>query len=94
MRPRPPRLDAAIRAQRNLQAEDWGESGPIRVRMALHTGVTEERGDDYVGPLLNRVARVLPRATAGRCCSPRPPTTWCRMTCRQAPPASTWASTA
>src|SRR5207245_1019548 len=26
----------------------------LRVRMALHTGSTEERGDDYVGPLLNR----------------------------------------
>jgi len=46
-------LCAALEAQRRLQAEPWGET-PMRVRMALHTGVTEERGDDYVGPALNR----------------------------------------
>jgi hypothetical protein len=38
--------------------------------MALHTGVTEERsgenvGSAYVGPLLNRVARLLMQTTAG-----------------------------
>ncbi len=27
--------------------------------MALRSGVTEERGDDYVGPALNRFARML-----------------------------------
>jgi predicted ATPase/class 3 adenylate cyclase len=36
------------------------------VRMALHTGVTEERGDDYVGPLLNRVARLLSAGHGGQ----------------------------
>src|SRR5688572_27725780 len=29
---------AAIDAQRRLHAESWGEIGPLRVRMALHTG--------------------------------------------------------
>ena len=43
--------------------------GPIRVRMALHTAVTEERDDDYVGPALNRLARVLVGAgTGGQIC--------------------------
>jgi len=55
----PDALMAAIEAQRALQAEPWGEFGPLRVRMALHTGVTEERDDDYVGPVLNRLARLL-----------------------------------
>ncbi|HSF81940.1 MAG TPA: adenylate/guanylate cyclase domain-containing protein [Anaerolineales bacterium] len=55
----PAALSAALEAQRLLHTENWGEIGPIRVRIALHTGVTEERGDDYVGPLLNRVARSL-----------------------------------
>ncbi len=32
---------------------------PVRVRMALHTGVVEERSGDYIGPPLNRVARLL-----------------------------------
>ncbi len=51
-------LQAAIGAQRRLLAKSWGET-EIRVRMALHTGLTEERGDDYVGPELNRIARLL-----------------------------------
>src|SRR6185436_17363681 len=34
----PDALAAALDAQRRLQAEPWGETGPLRVRMALHTG--------------------------------------------------------
>lgn len=55
----PQALAAALAAQRGLQDESWGDSEPIKVRMALHTGVVEERGDDYVGPALNRVARLM-----------------------------------
>jgi predicted ATPase/class 3 adenylate cyclase/tetratricopeptide (TPR) repeat protein len=55
----PDALAAALDAQRGLHAEPWGEGRPLRVRMALHTGITEERGDDYVGPVLNRAARLL-----------------------------------
>lgn len=36
-----------------------GERRPLRVRIALHSGVAEERGGDYFGPPLNRVARLL-----------------------------------
>src|SRR4051794_16280551 len=54
----PQALQAAIDAQHSLQSEMWpAETGGVRVRMALHTWVTEERGDDYVGPTLNRAAR-------------------------------------
>jgi predicted ATPase/class 3 adenylate cyclase len=59
-------LGAAIDAQRALHAEPWGEFGPLRVRMALHTGVTEEREDDYVGPVLNRLARLLSTGQGGQ----------------------------
>ena len=53
-------LQAALDAQRDLLAEPWTEDiAPIRVRMALHTGVGEVRDEDYVGPQLNRVARLL-----------------------------------
>ena len=62
----PEALTAALDAQRALHAEPWAETGPIRVRMALHTGVTEERGDDYVGPVLNRVARLLGAGYGGQ----------------------------
>ncbi len=52
-------LTAALNGQRALAAEPWGETGPIKVRMALHTGTAEERNGDYFGPTLNRVARLL-----------------------------------
>ncbi len=52
-------VHAALAAQRSLAAEAWGPIGLLRVRMALHTGVTEERDGDYFGPPLNRVARLL-----------------------------------
>src|SRR5215216_2543014 len=50
----PEAVAAAVDAQRRLQAEPWGELGPIRVRMAVHTGAAEERDGDYYGPPLNR----------------------------------------
>ena len=52
-------LEGALKAQHSLQNEEWGEIGPIKGRMALHTGVVEERGEDYVGPILNRAARLM-----------------------------------
>src|SRR5215207_2479869 len=57
-------LEAALEAQRALLTkEGWPEeTGPLRVRMALHTGTTEERDGDYFGPPVNRVARLLSAA--------------------------------
>lgn len=52
-------LAAALVAQRQLHAEPWDATGPLRVRMALHTGVVEQRAGDYFGPALNRVSRLL-----------------------------------
>jgi class 3 adenylate cyclase len=62
----PNALDAALSAQRTLFAAEWDESGPLRVRMALHTGATEERDGDYFGPPVNRVARLLAAAHGGQ----------------------------
>ena len=59
-------LDAALATQRALAAEPWGDIGTLRVRMALHTGSAEERVDDYVGPDLNRVARLLSAGHGGQ----------------------------
>src|SRR5437588_7360400 len=51
-----PAMCAALDAQRGLQSEEWGDLvGPIKVRMALHTGIGEVRDNDYVGTPLNRV---------------------------------------
>ncbi|MGH3145924.1 MAG: ATP-binding protein, partial [Rubrobacter sp.] len=59
-------LEAALGGQRALLAQGWGEAGPLRVRMALHTGDAIERGGDYFGPSLNRVARLLSVAHGGQ----------------------------
>ncbi|MDQ2671696.1 MAG: adenylate/guanylate cyclase domain-containing protein, partial [Actinomycetota bacterium] len=62
----PDAFEAAVGAQRALSTGDWGETGPLRVRMALHTGASEEQGGDYFGPPLNRVARMLSAAHGGQ----------------------------
>ena len=49
---------AALDAQHALAAEDWGSIGRLAVRIALHTGSVERRGDHYFGPALFRVARL------------------------------------
>jgi predicted ATPase/class 3 adenylate cyclase len=59
-------LDAVIAAQRALIAEDWGEVGKIRARMALHSGIAQERDGDYFGPPVNRVARLLAAGHGGQ----------------------------
>src|SRR5262249_19039400 len=52
-------LTAAQEAQAALRDEPWEETGALRVRMAMHAGPAEKRGDDYLGATLNRVARLL-----------------------------------
>ncbi len=75
-------VHAALAAQRALYQDPWNEftqvdsSSPniqnrnskieLRVRMALHSGVTEERDGDYFGPSLNRVARLLAAGHGGQ----------------------------
>jgi predicted ATPase/class 3 adenylate cyclase len=59
-------LEAALEAQRALLARDWGGIGPLRVRMALHAGTANERGGDFFGPSLNRVARLVSAAHGGQ----------------------------
>ncbi|MDF2758302.1 MAG: adenylate/guanylate cyclase protein, partial [Thermomicrobiales bacterium] len=55
----PDAISAALDAQRSLLAEDWGELGPLRVRMALHAGEAMVHDEEYQGSLLNRSARLL-----------------------------------
>ena len=52
-------LNAAVDGQRVLQAETWARTGPLRVRMALHTGTASVTEGDYFGPTVNRVARLM-----------------------------------
>ena len=63
----PQALAAALAAQRALQGETWGETGPLRVRMGLHTGPAEWTGEDYaVSHTLNRAARVMSAGHGGQ----------------------------
>ena len=59
-------LQAVLAAQRELTAQQWPTSRPVRVRMGLHTGVCEERDADYFGPVVNRAARLEAVAHGGQ----------------------------
>jgi predicted ATPase/class 3 adenylate cyclase/DNA-binding CsgD family transcriptional regulator len=52
-------LSSAVAIQRAVGVEPWASSLPIRVCMALHSGACAERDGDYVGPVVNRAARLL-----------------------------------
>lgn len=59
-------LEAAITAQRRLLASEWDTPRPLRVRMGLHTGTAQRRGNDYFGPALNRTARLMEAGHGGQ----------------------------
>ncbi len=59
-------LQAAVGAQQTLFAEDWGPTGPLRVRMGLHMGPVEFRDEDYFGGTVNRVARICAAGHGGQ----------------------------
>jgi class 3 adenylate cyclase len=65
-------LDTAIGAQCALCAEPWEKTGPLRVRMGLHTGEAEQRGGDYCGSALNRAARIMSAGDGGQVLCSRP----------------------
>ena len=49
---------AAVTAQRALQAHEWPEGAPLRVRMGLHTGEPERHGEGYIGEDVHLAARI------------------------------------
>jgi predicted ATPase/class 3 adenylate cyclase len=57
---------AAVDAQRALDAEAWPETGPLRIRMGVHTGPAEVRDGDYYGTAVNRAARLMSVAHGGQ----------------------------
>ncbi len=62
----PDAVAAAVAAQRAVMAEKWGEVSPLHVRMALHSGAAQSRENDYFGPTLSRVARLLSAGYGGQ----------------------------
>jgi predicted ATPase/class 3 adenylate cyclase len=59
-------IGAAAAAQRALAREAWVETGPLKVRMGIHTGTAELRDGDYYGPTVNRAARIMAVAHGGQ----------------------------
>ena len=55
-----------LEAQRALAAADFSALDGLPVRMAIHTGTADERGGDYFGPAVNRVARLLAIGSGGQ----------------------------
>jgi predicted ATPase/class 3 adenylate cyclase len=59
-------IASAIAAQHALDAVTWGDTGALRVRMAVHCGPATERDGDYFGTTLNRAARLMALAHGGQ----------------------------
>jgi predicted ATPase/class 3 adenylate cyclase len=59
-------VSACLKAQHDLGCAQWGETGALRVRMALHVGEAAKRNGDYYGPTLNRAARVMSAGHGGQ----------------------------
>ncbi len=59
-------VSASIAAQVALASEPWPSTGPLRVRMAIHAGEAERRGDDFFGSTINRTARIMSAGHGGQ----------------------------
>jgi len=58
---------AALAGQRGLAQAEWGHTGPLLVRMGIHTGPAIAEETDYVAThTLNRVARIMSAAHGGQ----------------------------
>lgn len=50
----------ALEGQQKLAAEPWpATTGPLKVRMGLHTGISQEREGDFYGLDVNLAARIM-----------------------------------
>ena len=59
-------LIASIEIQKKLTSEQPDGLLPLKVRIAIHTGVAEVRNNDYFGNAVNRVARILSAGYGGQ----------------------------
>lgn len=57
---------AAVALQRAIATESWPLAVPLRVRAAVHTGEAEARHGDWLGPAVNRAARLRGLAEGGQ----------------------------
>jgi predicted ATPase/class 3 adenylate cyclase len=59
-------LEAALDAQRRLEAEPWPSGGRVRVRMGVHVGEVADSGAGLVGLAIHQAARIMTAAHGGQ----------------------------
>jgi hypothetical protein len=59
-------IRGAVEVLKHTNAVDWGLPDGLRVRIALHSGEADPRGDDYYGPSVNRTQRLMEIAWGGQ----------------------------
>jgi predicted ATPase len=59
-------VSAAAQIQRSFRRAPWPEGAELRIRIALHTGEAELRGDHYYGQAVYRCARLLAAGNGGQ----------------------------
>lgn len=59
-------LQCALSTQLEISHNDWSSVSGLKIRMALHAGDAEKRGEDYFGPVINRTARILATGWGGQ----------------------------
>ena len=59
-------VDAAVATQLALGSESWEGTGPLMVRIGVHTCEAEARDGDYYGSGVNRAARLMGVAHGGQ----------------------------
>ena len=57
---------ASIEIQRRLHGLELPGIGNLRVRVGIHSGEADERGDDYFGIAVNRAARIMDAGHGGQ----------------------------
>lgn len=59
-------VGTAVAMQHALAAAAWGATGPLLVRMGMHTGHADRGHDDFHGTEVNRCARLMAAAHGGQ----------------------------
>jgi predicted ATPase/class 3 adenylate cyclase len=59
-------VGASLAAQHELAAASWPATGPLRVRIGIHSGQADQRANDFFGPTVNRAARIMAAGHGGQ----------------------------
>jgi len=62
----PDAVAAAAEAVQAFNSETWDSTGPLRIRVGIHTGEADERDGDYFGLALSRASRLMAAAHGGQ----------------------------